>query len=48
MTSRPDPAAELGTPPAGDVAAVPEAAALLDVLEVLSDQHLRARPGPPS
>jgi hypothetical protein len=25
----------------------PEAAALIDVLVVLSDQHLRARPGPP-
>jgi hypothetical protein len=114
MTSRPDPAAELGAPAAGDVAAVaaeckarileregiamfvalhdarpgrelrvrdplaeaegarlaelfdhyerglatappegsgwlpPEAAALVDVLVVLSDQHLRARPGPPS
>ena len=112
MTSRPDPAAELGAPPAGDVAAAaaeckarileregiamfvalhdarpgrelrvrdplaeaeggrlaelfdhyerglaaapeprgwlpPEAAALVDVLVVLSDRHLRARPGPP-
>lgn len=115
MTGRPDPAAELGAPPAGDVAAAaaeckarileregiamfvalhdarpgrelrvrdplagaegarlaelfdhyerglaaappeaephgwlpPEAAALIDVLVVLSDQHLRARPGPP-
>jgi hypothetical protein len=26
----------------------PEAAAVIDVLVVLSDQHLRARPGPPS
>jgi hypothetical protein len=26
----------------------PEVAALVDVLVVLSDQHLRARPGPPS
>jgi hypothetical protein len=25
----------------------PEAAALVDVLVVLADQHLRARPGPP-
>lgn len=112
MTGRPDPAAELSAPPAGDVAAAaaeckarileregiamfvalhdarpgrelrvrdplaeaegarlaelfdhyerglaaapephgwlpPEAAALVDVLVVLSDRHLRARPGPP-
>jgi len=117
MTGRPDPAAELSAPPAGDVAAAaaeckarileregiamfvalhdarpgrelrvrdplaeaegarlaelfdhyqrglaaapvdrevephgwlpPEAAALVDVLVVLADQHLRARPGPP-
>ena len=112
MTGRPDSTAELGAPPAGDVAAAaaeckarileregiamfvalhdarpgrelrvrdplaeaegarlaelfdhyerglaaapephgwlpPEAAALVDVLVVLSDRHLRARPGPP-
>jgi hypothetical protein len=30
------------------VAAPPESAAVIDVLVVLSDQHLRARPGRPS
>jgi hypothetical protein len=35
-------------PPEGHGWLPPEAAALIDVLVVLSDQHLRARPGPPS